>query len=368
MLDELERRDLPLKFRLKGHLEKDRKYQKFSIIVDFENRELTLETPDLRRDLARAARAAGLVSLFTGEAEKRQFHEFIDHHLERGQQNVLAIAFDNNVVVRHVPHLVADYLATRWNGHDFPYFFLISAMIAEEFNWQSDSKNKGTSVHENLIELAVQKPLIQYPLVGKRHDVQNQKEERLLRSRLGNIRDARGRRGSKGKWEIKSLLQEHPTILIKSDNLLAFPRLHSVEEVKSGARADQIIRLDYEFFNRNTSVNMIVISEDKSFTTSLQALGMEALYLEPPSDFRALLTRNINERHVAGFITELLVISPYLEIDPFMSRDVAPTAQLDKLVLAADWIGKSPEEEQEGILRGCFASRPSQLFRISASY
>ena len=367
MLDELERHGHPLRIRLRGHLEKNNTLHKFSVDIDFEQKQLTVRTPQLRADLARAARAAGLLPFFTTSRCKELFNTFIEHHVARGQQNLLAIAFDTNVVLRHGPHLIASHLASTWPKENFPYLFLISAIIAEEFNWQSDSKHANKSTHQKLMQLATQKTVIQYPLVGKLHDTQDKKQQHLLQSRLGAIRDARGRQGSKGKWEIKTLLHSHPTIVIKSDNLSSFPRLHAIEEVKSGARADQLIRLDYEFFNRNTSVNMIVLSQDKSFTTGLQALGMEALYVEPPRDFSRLLNQNVNERHVAGFIIELLVKSPYLEIDP-LSDDTTPTNQLDALVIAADWVGKAPEEEQDGVLRGCFASNPSNLFRITASY
>ncbi len=382
MREEKARKQLPETIRIRGHLEHGSKLESFIIDVDFKDKNMKISkgSKDVERYLARAARSAGLIPLFDEHRKKNSdendksdlkstFNQFINKRKHsKGRHAMLAIAFDTNLIFRHYIHLVSDHLVTE-HGENTTFVFVLSAISIEEFNWQSESSLEEGTMLDSLMQLCEQKSIIQYPLVGTYHDVKNSDQKKKLKRSLKRLRNQRGRMGTKGRWEIKTALDNHPTLIIKSENLTIFPQLsqHHVSR-QSSAKADQLIRLDFEFFNRNTSVDLLVLSADKSFTSGLRALGIDALYLPPPIHFTNIITKNINERYLGLFIMELLVYCPYLEIDPRIPDTMETTPPLDTFVLSSDWPGKTSEEQESGILRGCFASNPMQLLKLKAPF
>lgn len=292
---------------LKFHViqESNWEWVNIQICYDSSQKQLKASSNWKRNDLAHLYWEAGLI---TSESEQ-PLEDWI--RKEGLSQRVRGIAPDTNLLI---PGFVSSFLRKIPQGaHEIvPVLVLFARSIQYELHTMrafTYSRKRFPTKAEECFKAALNtwEPM---------KELWNIRNPNQLTDRISQLSNARGRLGIKGTYEVDTLQQWAPVIIIKPPHVLHSPKV--LEDTPFlNAVHDSLIRYEIDFLHQNTSLPILFITNDKDQCKAAQQEGMKALYIEKPHysrDIELIASQNLNSERIKVLILSLLTYSPVVRI------------------------------------------------------
>ena len=355
----------PFLLQIKGFLENQ--IQPFTITFDVTSadKKITDRTNIPAKLLNEILWRTGHLPMFYDNAEyEKRFLTFIKSTSNRAK----VIAIDTNIIIRNViPNLSKQFdiydPESPFYHSTFP-IILISSFSLVELSYQADQRFKNTKIPEHLKkhlnDISIAKPHVLKALIGR----QTLDPESM--NLLMKLKTQRGRRGFLALQKIDSLKRNYPHIIIKSPNLVTEHR------ATTSTHNDLLIVLDFEFFHRNTTSDLVFLSADKNLILNAESFGFKTIFIKQPHH-NTLLLNHIGQKKsskltiasITKIIDELLEFSPYIEITPYI-KNTNSYQELPEFcwALTADWVGRSISAHSATQIRAVALAEPKNIIYL----
>ncbi|MFX1296219.1 MAG: hypothetical protein ACFFD2_15390 [Promethearchaeota archaeon] len=309
----------------------EQKKRTFRFSIDFKDRQFK----DIKRlddfDFAGLLWQAGLINFsILNDPEIEKLKKF----LETPTNKAKCIALDSNIILyRFMENFINQYYYQV--GSQFSGIIILPNACDHEFHFKTASTYHSTDSIINIIDSDKK--------IGSILCRTNKLD--YINERIEQVKNYNGRLGLKGKREIRKLQEMWP-VIISSPGHLYYSQKIQTEKNFIDAIFDSLIRIEINFFRKNTNADIIFLTGDKDQHGAAQTEGTESLWIRPVNKWEDYLEKDKSLFHlnkILELILELLVFSPYIKIEG------------DQLshYYSFHWHNKTPKQNLDGIIR-CF--------------
>ena len=310
-------------WRIHALQEKSCQWADFQIKYDGSEKSIHSSNNWDRNDLAMIYWEAGLIT----SPSDQELQDWIIQ--VNNTPKVKALAPDTNLLIRgYTSNFLKRYISSPRN---IPVLITIARSIQIELHTMRGFKYS-RKMNEAL-EIAIAQSLGKWPLL---QDAWKFNSKNDMKTQIAGLLDHRGRIGVRGSFELDSLHKWAPVIVVKPSHILHSPKI--VESTTFlNAIHDSLIRYEIDFLKQNTSLPILLISNDKDQCKSAEQEGLNVLHIAQPifeSNTDSHASLKLSLERIRSLLLSLLGFSPAVRL----------TSNEGEYYLAWTWRGRQMDD------------------------
>ncbi|MHA1269462.1 MAG: hypothetical protein ACTSPY_06700 [Candidatus Helarchaeota archaeon] len=304
----------------------------FNIKIDFNKYEFEILDTLTDNVLARLLWQAGILKI---SSLKNEEVEKLKDFLDSPNNKAKCIALDSNMILYR---FMDNFINQNYNLIDqqFPGIILLPNACQHEFHYKA--ANTYLTNKQELLKLIEKEPIIGLIICSS-------KIKDHINRRIETVKNFAGRLGLKGDHEIRKLQEnEMFPVIISSPGHLYYSETIQTSDKFIDAIFDSLIRVEINFFRKNTNADIRFLTGDKDQYTAADNEGLSSLWITPPLNWETSLKKDkslFNLNTLSELIIEFLIYSPYIKIK---SGD-------REHYYTFHWYNKKPTENIEGLIK-----------------